>query len=79
MQEVRIISLQELPLNWKWVIGLGIFMLIFGTLGLLASSILTLTSILIFGGFIFAGGQITGLLMDLLQKKKNGVAKFNTF
>jgi uncharacterized membrane protein HdeD (DUF308 family) len=79
MQEVRIISLQELPLNWKWVIGLGIFMLIFGTLGLLASSILTLTSILIFGGFIFAGGHITGLLMDLLQKKKNGVAKFNTF
>ncbi|SHE19300.1 HdeD family acid-resistance protein [methanotrophic endosymbiont of Bathymodiolus puteoserpentis (Logatchev)] len=49
-------ALQELPINWKWMIFLGLSMIIFGTLGLLASSFLTLTSVLMFGGFIFAGG-----------------------
>ncbi len=50
--------LQELPINWKWMIFLGLSMVIFGTLGIIASSFITLTSILIFGGFIFAGGII---------------------
>ena len=52
------IVLNELPVNWKWMIGVGLLMIILGTLGLIASSVLTLTSVLIFGGFIFAAGII---------------------
>lgn len=50
--------LQELPIKWKWMLFLGLFMLILGTLGLVASGFLTLTSIFMFGGFIFAGGVV---------------------
>jgi len=77
-QEVRFISLQELPLNWKWMIGVGVFMLIFGTLGLLASSILTLTSVLMFGGFIFAGGIIQ-LIHGFAAKEKEWSGKLQHF
>jgi uncharacterized membrane protein HdeD (DUF308 family) len=77
-QEVRFISLRELPLNWKWMIGVGVFMLIFGTLGLLASSILTLTSVLMFGGFIFAGGIIQ-LIHGFAAKEKEWSGKLQHF
>jgi len=78
IQEVRFITLQELPINWKWMIGVGIFMLIFGTLGLLASSILTLTSVLIFGGFIFAGGIIQ-VIHGFTAKEKEWGGKLQHF
>jgi len=39
------IVLNELPINWKWMTGLGVLMIILGTLGIIASSVLTLTSV----------------------------------
>jgi len=70
------IVLNELPVNWKWMIGVGLLMIILGTLGLIASSVLTLTSVLIFGGFILRQGSYS-LLMQFRRKKKNGVANYN--
>tara|TARA_R110002111_G_C6006607_1_gene374031 strand:+ start:3369 stop:3956 length:588 start_codon:yes stop_codon:yes gene_type:complete len=78
IQEVSFIALQELPLNWKWMIGIGLSMLVFGTLGILASSILTLTSVLIFGGFIFAGG-ILQLIHGFKAKEKEWGGKLQHF
>jgi uncharacterized membrane protein HdeD (DUF308 family) len=62
--------LQELPVNWKLMVSLGILMLIMGILGLVASGFLTLTSILIFGGFIFAGG-IMQMIHAIVTKEKS--------
>ena len=40
------------------MLALGVSMIFLGTVGLLASGFLTITSVLMFGGFIFAGGLI---------------------
>ncbi len=72
------IGLQELPINWKWMLFLGIFMIVLGTLGLAASSFLTLTSILIFGGFIFAGG-IVQIIHAIQAKEKDWGGKLQHF
>ncbi len=68
------VVLQELPINWKWMIFLGILMLILGTVGLIASGFLTLTSILMFGGFIFAGG-IMQMIHAIVTKEKEWSGK----
>ncbi len=77
-KETGFIDLQELPINWKWMIGLGIFMLFFGTLGVIASSALTLTSILLFGGLIFAGG-VMQLIHAFKTKEKEWGGKTQHF
>ena len=69
-QSTMNIVLQELPLNWKWMLTLGISMIFLGTIGLLASGFLTLTSVLIFGGFIFAGGLLQ--MVHAIQVKEEG-------
>ncbi|MCF6202759.1 MAG: HdeD family acid-resistance protein [Methylococcaceae bacterium] len=62
--------LQELPINWKWMLFLGVLMVLLGTLGLVASGFLTLTSMLMFGGFIFAGGIIQ-MIHTVMAKEKD--------
>ncbi len=68
------VVLQELPINWKWMIFLGILMLILGAVGLIASGFLTLTSILMFGGFIFADG-IMQMIHAIVTKEKEWSGK----
>lgn len=70
--------LRELPVNWKWMLALGILMIILGTLGLVASSVLTLTSIFIFGGLIFAGG-IMQVIHGIQSKEKDWGGKLQHF
>jgi len=65
---VNRIGLNELPINWKWMTGLGVLMIILGTAGIIASSVLTLTSVLMFGGFILSAGVIQ--LVHAIQTKE---------
>ncbi len=62
--------LQELPIHWKWMFFLGIFMIIAGTFGLYASGLLTLTSIFMLGSFIFVGG-ILQIIHTIQAKEKD--------
>jgi len=48
--------LKELPLNWKWLLALGVFMLLAGTLGLGMSVAITIASMLFFALLIGTGG-----------------------
>jgi uncharacterized membrane protein HdeD (DUF308 family) len=67
-----LIVLQELPVNWKGMVGLGVFMMLFGFVGLIAANLLTLTSILIFGGFILGGGLLQLVHAVKAQEKEWG-------
>ncbi len=69
------ILLQELPIKWKEMIFLGIFLIVLGTVGVVASSLLTLTSIFIFGGLVFAGGVIQ-MIHAIQTKEKDWSGKF---
>lgn len=51
-------SLKELPLNWKWLLALGIFMLLAGTFGLGMSVVITIVSMLFFALLIGTGGLL---------------------
>ena len=48
----------ELPLNWKWMLGLGIFMLLAGTLGIGMSVIYTIASVLFIALLIGTSGVL---------------------
>ncbi len=66
------IVMQELPINWKWMLILGIGMLLFGTIGLVASNLLTLASIYFFGGLVLAGGIMQIIHAFRTQEKQWG-------
>jgi uncharacterized membrane protein HdeD (DUF308 family) len=61
--------LRELPLDWKWLLALGLFMLVTGTLGLGMSVVLTLVSMLFFGVLLLIAG-ILQMLQALQEKEK---------
>jgi len=61
--------LRELPLDWKWLLALGLFMLVTGTLGLGMSVVLTLVSMLFFGVLLLIAG-ILQILQALQEKEK---------
>jgi uncharacterized membrane protein HdeD (DUF308 family) len=50
--------LKELPVNWNWLLALGIFMLFAGTLGIGMSVMLTLASMIFFAVLIGTGGVL---------------------
>jgi uncharacterized membrane protein HdeD (DUF308 family) len=66
------IIVKELPIDWKWMLTLGISMLIFGTIGLIASNILTLASVYFFGGLVIAGGIMQIIHVFRTQEKEWG-------
>jgi uncharacterized membrane protein HdeD (DUF308 family) len=66
------IVMQELPINWKWMLILGIGMLLFGTIGLAASNLLTLASIYFFGGLVLGGGIMQIIHAFRTQEKQWG-------
>ncbi len=44
--------------NWKWHLLLGFFFIITGTIGLVITPLATLSSVLLFGSFMMAGGVL---------------------
>ncbi len=71
-EHTLLITMQELPINWKWMLTLGIAMLLFGTIGLVVSNLLTLVSIYFFGGLVLAGGLIQVIHAFRAQEKEWG-------
>ncbi len=63
------VVMQELPINWKWMLLLGIVMILFGTVGLIASNLLTIASIYMLGALLLAGG-IMQLIHGIQQREK---------
>ncbi len=49
---------EELPLQWGWLLALGLLMLVLGTIGFYLSTFITLTTVLIFGAFYLAAGVL---------------------
>ncbi len=70
--------LKELPLDWKWLLALGIVMLILGTLGISMSVVLTIASILFFGAMMGAAG-ILQLIQGIQSKEKQWVGRGQHF
>lgn len=60
-------SLQELPLNWRAILAVGIFMVLAGSLGIGLSVYLTLGSMLLFAALMATGG-----IMQLAQGIQSG-------
>ena len=60
------------------MLALGVFMIVAGTIGLLVSNLLTLTSILIFGGLIFAGG-ILQIVQGVQAREKDWIGRLQHF
>ena len=60
---------EEFPVNWKWMLFLGILDIILGTVGIILASLLTLTTVLVFGIFLFIGG-IFQLIQGIRDKEE---------
>ncbi len=47
---------QEYPVQWGWLLALGLLMLVLGTFGFYLSTFVTLTTVLVFGAFYLTAG-----------------------
>jgi len=68
----------ELPLNWKWLLGLGIFMLLAGTLGIGMSVIYTIASVLFIALLIGTSG-ILQIFQGIQAKEKKWGGRIHHF
>jgi uncharacterized membrane protein HdeD (DUF308 family) len=50
------VLLEELPRQWGWLLALGIFMVVLGTIGMGVAFYVTLASVLIYSGFLIGAG-----------------------
>jgi uncharacterized membrane protein HdeD (DUF308 family) len=55
---LHLVGLQELRKNWCWFLGLGIALLVLGTIALGASVAMTIVSVLLFGWLLIVGGLL---------------------
>jgi len=58
MESKMLLSIEELPKRWKWFLFLGILNIIFGVIGIAIAELLTITTTIIFGTFMFISGLI---------------------
>ncbi len=58
---LRLIGLTELKRNWGWFLGLGIALVLLGTIALGASVATTIASVLLFGWLLIIGGLLEGI------------------
>lgn len=70
--------LQELPVNWKAILAIGIFMVLAGSLGIGLSVYLTLGSMLLFAALIATAG-IMQLLQGIQAKDKRWLGRSQHF
>jgi uncharacterized membrane protein HdeD (DUF308 family) len=63
------VDLEELPHKWKWLLALGILMLLTGSIGLFMSVIMTLATVVFFGIIILANGTCS-LIQTIADKEE---------
>jgi len=68
--EVVIVELEELPRKWKLMMALGILMVIAGIMGLYISVVVTLVTVLLYGGMLMAGGILSLVHSFQVKEKK---------
>jgi uncharacterized membrane protein HdeD (DUF308 family) len=77
VSNVRLLDLMQLKKRWGWFLGLGIVLIVLGTIALGASLFVTLASMLLIGWLLIGGGvleaihafackQWSGFFIDLL-------------
>jgi uncharacterized membrane protein HdeD (DUF308 family) len=57
---LHLIGLAELKRNWGWFLGLGIALVVLGTIARGASVATTIVSVLLFGWLLIIGGVLEG-------------------
>ena len=57
--QVVLVELEELPRKWRWLLALGILMLVTGSLGLYMSVVMTLVTVFFFGAMILVNGTFS--------------------
>ncbi len=68
--EVVIVELEELPRKWKLMMALGILMVIAGVMGLYVAVVVTLVTVLFYGGMLMAGGVLSLVHSFQVKEKK---------
>ena len=71
-------NIQELPINWKWMLLLGIMMIFLGTLGIYWSVAYTIASVLFFGALMGTAG-VMQLIQGIQAKEKKWVGRAQHF
>ncbi len=69
---------EELPRKWGWLFVLGLLMIFLGTLGIYLSVWVTLATVLVFGGFVLAGGVLQ-LIQGLKMKEERWAGRLTHF
>jgi len=67
--EIVIVALEELPRKWKLMMALGILMVAAGVMGLYVAAVVTLVTVLLYGGMLMAGGVLS-LVHSFRTKEK---------
>lgn len=70
--------LKELPINWKWLLALGIFMVLAGTVGIGMTAMLTIASVLTFGLLMGTAGLLQ-IIQGIQAKEKKWAGRIYHF
>ncbi len=63
------VTLEELPRKWKWMMALGILMLLGGCLGFFMTVAVTIVTVLFYGSMILVGG-VASLLHVIKEREE---------
>lgn len=85
--EARVEGLVHLPLKWRWLLALGIVLILVGTFSVAVSVVATLASVLLFGwlllftgaieaGYAFRHSKWSGILLHVVNGVLSVVAGF---
>lgn len=58
MDSKMLLTVEELPKKWKWLLFLGILDLVFGIIGIAIAELLTITTTILFGILMFISGLV---------------------
>ncbi len=58
--------------DWRVTLAFGLLLIVLGTVGLYLSVFVTLASVLLFGGFLIAGGVLHGIEVFRKQDRRKG-------
>ncbi len=67
--EVLVVDLEELPRKWKWLLALGILIVLGGLAGLLMTVAMTIVTVLFYGAMILVGG-VAVLLHEIKEREE---------
>lgn len=70
-QGLHTLGLDDLKRSWAWFLGLGMVLIVLGTIALGSSVLMTLASVVLFGGVLIAGGSLA-IAHAFLRKRWGG-------